>query len=472
MTLLIGASTIGLILALLALGVYLSFRIFNFPDITADGSITLGAAVTATLLVRHVQPELATLAGFAAGVVAGTTTGVLHTKFKINGLLSGILVMTALYSVNLHVMGKSNVPLLNESTMASQAESLGLKWFRSAADLDVFGWTVGMRDAATLLGMLALVSLLGLVLYLFFRTNLGTAMRATGDNPQMIRALGVSVDFIIILGLALSNGLIALSGSLLAQYQGFADVQMGIGMVVWGLAILIIGTNGSGKSTLLNAVAGTFLPDVGRLTLAGQNITRWPEHRRAKLIGRVFQNPFSGTTRNMSIAENLAMAARRGHPRGFGWALNRKLRESLRDRIRTLNMGLENRLDNAIGSLSGGQRQALTLLMASWLKPELLLLDEHTAALDPKSADQVIRLTHEIIQRDKLTTLMVTHSMQQAVHLGDRIVMMHRGQVLHDLQGAERARVRPEDLLKRFDEVRRREQLDPTVAEMLQRNYV
>ncbi len=239
-----------------------------------------------------------------------------------------------------------------------------------------------------------------------------------------------------------------------------------------GSFLLIIGTNGSGKSTLLNAVAGTFLPDVGRLTLAGQNITRWPEHRRAKLIGRVFQNPFSGTAPNMSIAENLAMAARRGHPRGFGWALPRKLRESLRDRIRTLNMGLENRLDNAIGSLSGGQRQALTLLMASWLKPELLLLDEHTAALDPKSADQVIRLTHEIILRDNLTTLMVTHSMQQAVHLGNRIVMMHRGQVLHDLHGPERARVRPEDLLKRFDEVRRREQLDATVAEMLQRNYV
>jgi putative ABC transport system ATP-binding protein len=239
-----------------------------------------------------------------------------------------------------------------------------------------------------------------------------------------------------------------------------------------GSFMIIIGTNGSGKSTLLNAVAGTFTLDVGSIKLADSNITRWSEHQRAKLIGRVFQNPFSGTAPNMSIAENLALAARRGQPRGLGWALNHKLRGELRDRIRALNMGLENRLDNAIGSLSGGQRQALTLLMASWLKPELLLLDEHTAALDPKSADQVIRLTHEIIARDRLTTLMVTHSMQQAVHLGDRIVMMHRGQVLHDLQGPERARVRPEDLLKRFDDVRRREQLDATVAEMLQRNYI
>jgi putative ABC transport system ATP-binding protein len=239
-----------------------------------------------------------------------------------------------------------------------------------------------------------------------------------------------------------------------------------------GSFLIIIGTNGSGKSTLLNAVAGTFFVDSGKLSLGGQDITRWPEHKRASVIGRVFQNPFSGTAPSMSIAENLAMAARRGKRRGLGWALNHNLKRKIRDRVRTLNMGLEDRIDNAIGSLSGGQRQALTLLMASWIKPELLLLDEHTAALDPKSADQVIRLTHEIIKRDQLTTLMVTHSMQQAIHLGDRIVMMHRGQVLHDLQGAERARLRPEDLLRRFDEVRRRDQLDATVADMLQRNYI
>lgn len=239
-----------------------------------------------------------------------------------------------------------------------------------------------------------------------------------------------------------------------------------------GSFLIIIGTNGSGKSTLLNAVAGSFLPDTGSITLAGHTITRWPEHRRARHIGRVFQNPFSGTAPTMSIAENLALAARRGRRRGIGWAVNKRTAAELRDRIRALNMGLEDRLDNAIGSLSGGQRQALTLLMASWLRPDLLLLDEHTAALDPKSADQVIRLTHDIVQRDRLTTLMVTHSMQQAVNLGDRIVMMHRGRVLHDLQGSDRARARPEDLLGRFEEVRRREQLDASVAEMLKRDYV
>jgi putative tryptophan/tyrosine transport system ATP-binding protein len=239
-----------------------------------------------------------------------------------------------------------------------------------------------------------------------------------------------------------------------------------------GSFVIVIGTNGSGKSTLLNAIAGTFLVDSGSIHIEGEDVTRWPEHRRARFIGRVFQNPFSGTAPNLSIAENLALSARRGRPRGFGWALESNLMAKMRDTVRTLKMGLEDRLDNAIGSLSGGQRQALTLLMATWLKPKVLLLDEHTAALDPKSADQVIRLSHEIIHRHKLTTLMVTHSMQQAVHLGDRIIMMHRGEVLHDLRGTERERVRPEDLLGRFEEVRRREQLDPATAEMLRLNYV
>ena len=239
-----------------------------------------------------------------------------------------------------------------------------------------------------------------------------------------------------------------------------------------GSFLIVIGTNGSGKSTLLNAVAGSFIVDTGTISVGGQPITSWPEHRRAKFIGRVFQDPFRGTAPTMSIAENLVLASRRGKMRGLGLAVSSRIKDDLRARIRPLNMGLEDRLDNPIGSLSGGQRQALTLLMASWLKPDLLLLDEHTAALDPKTADQVIRLTHDIIERDKLTTLMVTHSMQQAVNLGDRIVMMHKGQVLHDLHGSERARVRPEELLSRFEDVRRRERLDGPISEMLAASYV
>ncbi len=239
-----------------------------------------------------------------------------------------------------------------------------------------------------------------------------------------------------------------------------------------GAFVTVIGTNGSGKTTLLNAVAGTFLVDEGAIRLAGRDVTRWPEHRRAELIGRVFQNPFSGTAPSMSIAENFALAGLRGQSRGLGLALRRDLLNDLQDRVRGLNMGLEDRLENPIGSLSGGQRQALTLLMATWLKPQLLLLDEHTAALDPRSADQVIQLTEELIARHRLTTLMVTHSMQQAAHLGDRLIMMHRGRTLHDFHGAEKRRLRPADLLGRFEEVRRKELLDERAAELLKRSYV
>jgi putative ABC transport system ATP-binding protein len=239
-----------------------------------------------------------------------------------------------------------------------------------------------------------------------------------------------------------------------------------------GSFVVVIGTNGSGKSTLLTAVAGGFFIDSGTIRLDGADTTAWPEHRRASLIGRVFQNPFSGTAPSMSIAENLVLAARRGRPRGLGWALTRSMRDEFRDRVRSLNMRLEERLDNPIGSLSGGQRQALTLLMASWLKPKLLLLDEHTAALDPKSADQVAQLSDAIVKRDRLTTLMVTHSMQQAARFGDRLVMMHRGEVIHDFAGAEKQRLRADDLMYRFEQVRRAEQLDESAAEMLRRLYV
>jgi putative ABC transport system ATP-binding protein len=218
-------------------------------------------------------------------------------------------------------------------------------------------------------------------------------------------------------------------------------------------------------------VAGTFLVDSGTIRLKGRDMTTWPEHRRATLIGRVFQNPFSGTAPSMSIAENLALAALRGQPRGLGWALGGRVQRALRDRVRRLNMGLEDRLGDPIGSLSGGQRQALTLLMATWLKPSLLLLDEHTAALDPRSADQLIRLSEELVSRDKLTTLMVTHSMTQATQLGGRLVMMHCGRVIHDFRDAEKRRLRVADLLARFDAVKRAEQLDESAADMLRRLY-
>jgi putative ABC transport system ATP-binding protein len=239
-----------------------------------------------------------------------------------------------------------------------------------------------------------------------------------------------------------------------------------------GSFTVVIGTNGSGKSTLLNAVAGSFFLDEGTVRLAGRDITYWPEHRRAALLGRVFQNPFSGTAPQLSIAENFALAARRGFHRGLGWAVNGGLRRDLRAVVGQLGMGLEDRLDTPIGTLSGGQRQALTLLMATWQKPRLLLLDEHTAALDPKSADQIITLTEKIIAREALTALMVTHSMQQAARFGDRLVMMHRGQLIEDFAGERKKHVRAEELLERFEELRRSELLDESAAEMLERCYV
>lgn len=234
---------------------------------------------------------------------------------------------------------------------------------------------------------------------------------------------------------------------------------------------IVIGTNGSGKSTLLNAIAGSFPVDEGRIDIAAHNVTRWPEARRARWIGRVFQNPFSGTAASLSIAENFAIAARRGHLRGLSPALGRSLRRTLRDRVATLQMGLEDRLDTPIGTLSGGQRQALTLLMATWERPHLLLLDEHTAALDPKSAEQVLRLSADVIARGNLTALMVTHSMSQACQLGTRIVMMHRGRVHLDFGDAEKARLRPDDLLQRFEEIRRLEMLDESTADVLREAY-
>jgi len=239
-----------------------------------------------------------------------------------------------------------------------------------------------------------------------------------------------------------------------------------------GNFVCVLGTNGSGKSTLLNAVAGTFTPDVGRIILDGKDITQWPEYKRAKYIGRVFQNPFSGTAPDMTIAENLAMAMRRGQYRGLGQALHRSFLKEFAKRVKPLNMKLEERLENPIGKLSGGQRQALTLLMATWRKPKLLLLDEHTAALDPKTAARVIQLTEEVVKKDKLTTLMVTHSMQQAVNLGNRILMMHNGKIAYDFSEEDKKRLKVNDLLALFDEIRRKEQIDPTVSEFLEKNYV
>ncbi len=215
--------------------------------------------------------------------------------------------------------------------------------------------------------------------------------------------------------------------------------------------VTIIGGNGAGKSTLLNLIAGVFTPDEGTIELDGQNITNLPEHKRAKYLGRVFQDPMMGTAATMEIEENLALAARRGKARGLRRGINAQERKQYQEQLASLDLGLENRMTSKVGLLSGGQRQAITLLMATLNKPELLLLDEHTAALDPKTAHKVLSLTSEIVQRDKLTTLMVTHNMRNAIEYGNRLIMMDAGVIVADFTAQEKQNLTVSDLLERFN---------------------
>ncbi len=215
--------------------------------------------------------------------------------------------------------------------------------------------------------------------------------------------------------------------------------------------VTVIGGNGAGKSTMLNAIAGVWPVDRGRITIDGADVTHLAEHRRAAYIGRVFQDPMTGTAATMQIEENLALAARRGQRRGLAAGITRAEREEYREKLTILGLGLEERMTAKVGLLSGGQRQALTLLMATMKQPKLLLLDEHTAALDPKTAAKVLETTTQLVERDHLTTLMITHNMKDAIRLGNRLVMMDGGRVIYDVAGEEKQRLQVRDLLERFE---------------------
>ncbi len=216
--------------------------------------------------------------------------------------------------------------------------------------------------------------------------------------------------------------------------------------------VTIIGGNGAGKSTLLNAIAGVWPVDEGRIYIGGEDVTAVPEHRRASYLGRVFQDPMTGTAASMQIEENLALAARRGKKRGLGWEVTKAEREKYREMLVDLDLGLEDRLSSKVGLLSGGQRQALTLMMATIVKPKLLLLDEHTAALDPKTAARVLEITDKVIREEKLTALMVTHNMADAIKHGNRLIMMSAGKIIYDVSGEEKKNLTVEDLMKKFSE--------------------
>ena len=217
--------------------------------------------------------------------------------------------------------------------------------------------------------------------------------------------------------------------------------------------VTVIGGNGAGKSTLMNMIAGVYPIDSGVIELDGRDISLLSEPARAKYLGRVFQDPMMGTAADMQIIENLAMAKRRGKRRTLAWGVTRAERDEYTERLRELGLGLEKRLTTKVGLLSGGQRQALTLLMATLTEPKLLLLDEHTAALDPKTASKVLDLTEKIVDERRLTTLMVTHNMNDAIRLGNRLIMMHEGRVIYDVSGAEKRSLTVADLLQKFEEV-------------------
>ena len=544
------ALELGFLYALVAMALFLSYRILDIADLTTDGCFVLGAAVSVTVTAAG-HPVLAIFVAMLAGACAGFVTAFLQTKLGVPSILAGIVTNTGLYTVNLMAMGwKSNQSLLGGKTIFTMLRETGIggEWYE--------------------LLLAAFVTLLaGLLLVLFLGTRMGLSIRATGDNPDMVRASSLNPSFTITVGLCLANMLTALSGAIVGQYQKTVDINSGTGIVVIGLACLIIGetllgrrsvkkgviaailgsivyrfiyaivfytkivpveclklltaiivalaiaapsiqsgrhsrsakcppeirraykmldiqnlsktfnpgtvnekkalsslslhldegdfvtivgSNGAGKSTLFNAIAGSFYADEGSISLAGKDITFMPEHERSRRIGRLFQDPLRGTAPSMTIEENLALAyLRAAHGNPFS-RISKKDKEFFAEQLKQLGMGLEDRMKNPVGLLSGGQRQALTLLMATMVPPQLLLLDEHTAALDPATAEKVLELTRRVVAESHITCLMVTHNMHQALELGNRTLMMADGHIVLDVAGSERAGMGVDDLIARF----------------------
>ncbi len=568
------AVMLGFEYALLAVGVFVSFRILHIADLTVDGSFCLGMAVCTTFSVAG-HPVLGLIAGTLAGALAGCVTGGLIAAAKINPLLAGIITMTGLYSVNIYVLGGPNVSLLNAQKVYQPLKQM-----------------VGAALTNNQVKMIVVVLLVAVVVALvaaYFRTESGLAMRATGDNEEMCRASSINTDAYKIAGLALANALVGLSGSILAQYQGFADVNAGSGMVMVGLASVIlgelfgthrsvtkglicavigsvlyrvvvqaalsvnlmdsnalklvtavlvalfmsmpairafiasrkergearhsaeelsrkaaqafsdtanesevsapepmlqaidlkktfnagtplehkgldgasvvlkpgefacvVGSNGAGKSTLFNVIAGSVHPDGGLVRLAGRDVTFAADYQRARTLSRVFQDPMRGTAPGLTVAENVALAYGRSQKKPMAIAMRASMRKLVKERLEKLGFGLEERIDVPVGSLSGGQRQAVTLLMATIGNPDLLLLDEHTAALDPEATKRILELTTQICREHGITAMMVTHNLSSALSMGDRTIVMDEGRVVANLGPEERKDMTVDDLLELF----------------------
>lgn len=671
----------GLPYAVLALGVFISYRVLDFADMTTEGTFVFGGALSIVLISLGWNPWLATLISIIGGLAGGFITGILHTKLKVPGLLAGIITMTGLFSINMIVFGLTK--LGKGYSFADLYNSFcTIAYSGIGKDPTIFGLFQSWFDKrlyVVIFTLVIVVSIVATIIYLFFGTEVGMSMRATGMNPKMARAQGINTKFYMILGLAISNALIALSASLCAQRDLTISTTSGTGMLVFGLAsiiigeslfgkktfknwiisvvagalvyyliiaiaialglpshllkflyailiviilaspiikskflkfynepnrkanreskkaeklqllasteegrkkllrieqrrekrilkeeallqklldkrnerqrvkeerlnseeyktklaireaklsakeekrlafyqtekgqqylakktakeklkydkehvyfdgalgvknltkifnptgnpedikvalnginldikegefVTIIGGNGSGKSTFFNTVSGVYTPDMGNIYIDERDVTKLPEYKKAKYIGRVAQDPYQGTAPNMSILENMSIALRRNKMKTLRWGFNKDNTDFFANTISTLDLGLENRMSTKIGLLSGGQRQAVTLLMATLEKPKVLFLDEHTAALDPKTANTVLELTDKIVRENNLTTVMVTHNMKDAIKYGDRLLMFNNGKVIYDVSGDEKKNLTVEQLLKKFE---------------------